>query len=45
MSEADWLALATTLKLAAVTTLVLLVLGTPLAWWLASSKRRWSVAV
>jgi molybdate transport system permease protein len=45
MSDADWLALATTLKLSAVTTLVLLVLGTPLAWWLARTTRRWSVAV
>ena len=31
-------ALLLTLELAGVTTLVLLVLGTPLAWWLASSK-------
>jgi molybdate transport system permease protein len=45
MSDADWLALATTLRLSAVTTLVLLVLGTPLAWWLARTTRRWSVAV
>ncbi len=45
MSDADWLALLTTLQLAAVTTLVLLVIGTPLAWWLARSQRRWAVAV
>jgi molybdate transport system permease protein len=30
-----------TLKLATTSTLVLLVLGTPLAWWLASSHARW----
>lgn len=32
-------------KLAAVTTLGLLLLGTPLAWWLAFSRRRWKVIV
>ncbi len=30
-----------TLKLAALTTLVLLIAGTPLAWWLARSHARW----
>jgi molybdate transport system permease protein len=33
-----WEATKLTLKLASVTTLVLLVLGTPIAWWLARSK-------
>lgn len=36
----DWVALGTTLKLATLTTLVLLVLGTPIAWWLAHSRWR-----
>jgi molybdate transport system permease protein len=45
MSERDWLALVTTLELSAVTTLVLLILGTPLAWWLARTTSRLSVAV
>lgn len=45
MSPADWMALTTTLKLSAVTTLVLLVLGTPVAWWLARTKNKLSVAV
>ncbi len=45
MSDADWMALLTTLKLSAVTTLVLLLLGTPVAWWLARTKSRFSVAV
>ena len=36
-----WPALALTLRLAAVTTALLLVLGTPLAWWLARSHSRW----
>jgi len=45
MSESDWLALGVTLKLSAVTTVLLLLLGTPLAWWLARTRRRWAVAV
>ncbi|MFN3397970.1 MAG: molybdate ABC transporter permease subunit [Sulfurimicrobium sp.] len=43
MSESDWLALKVTLELSSVTTLVLLVLGTPLAWWLARSRSRLAV--
>ncbi|MGF1644921.1 MAG: molybdate ABC transporter permease subunit [Thiotrichales bacterium] len=30
-----------TLKLATVTTLILLLLGTPVAWWLARTRSRW----
>jgi molybdate transport system permease protein len=45
MSPADWMALTTTLKLSAVTTLVLLILGTPVAWWLARTRSKASVAV
>ncbi|MGD8742036.1 MAG: molybdate ABC transporter permease subunit [Granulosicoccaceae bacterium] len=40
LAEADLTALAITLKLAVVTTVVLLLLGTPLAWWLARSHWR-----
>lgn len=36
-----WPALALTLRLAAVTTVLLLLLGTPLAWWLARTPSRW----
>ena len=39
LSDADLTALLITLRLAVVTTLVLLVVGTPLAWWLA--RTRW----
>lgn len=34
-----------TLKLAAVTTLILLFMSTPLAWWLAHSKSKWAAGV
>lgn len=39
MTDADLTALWITLKLATVSTLMLVVLGTPLAWWLA--RTRW----
>ncbi len=34
-----------TLKLAAVTTLILLLISTPLAWWLAHSKSKWAAII
>ena len=37
----DWQAIGLSLRLAAATTLVLLALGVPLAYWLAFSKWRW----
>jgi len=37
-----WQAVALTLELAAVTTATLLVIGTPLAWWLARGKGWWT---
>lgn len=37
MGQTIWL----TIELAAVTTAVLLLLGTPLAWWLARTRSRW----
>src|SRR5215472_8524395 len=41
----DWAAVVLSLRLAACTTLVLCVLGLPLAWWLATSRRRWKFLV
>jgi len=38
MSAGDLQALAVTLRLAATTTVLLLLLGTPLAWWLARTR-------
>ncbi len=40
-ASGDWQALLLTLRLALTSTAVLLVLGTPLAWWLATSRRPW----
>jgi molybdate transport system permease protein len=40
ISEADLVALAITFKLAAISTGMLLLLGTPLAWWLARTQWR-----
>lgn len=40
MNDADIVALLVTLKLALVSTIVLLILGTPLAWWLARTQWR-----
>jgi molybdate transport system permease protein len=40
-----WSPILLTLKLASITVLVLLIVGTPLAWWLARSRARWKEAV
>lgn len=41
----DWEAVGLSLRLASWTTLVLLGLGLPLAWWLAVSSSRWKLVV
>ena len=41
----DWTPVFLTVKLAALTTLLLLILGTPLAWWLARSKAWYKQAI
>jgi molybdate transport system permease protein len=40
-----WSSIRLTLLLASITTVLLLLVGTPLAWWLARSRRRWKEAV
>jgi molybdate transport system permease protein len=40
-----WQPVFLTLKLATFATLILLIIGTPLAWWLARSRRVWKEAV
>jgi molybdate transport system permease protein len=44
-SEDLWSPVRLTLALAAITTVLLLIVGTPIAWWLARSKARWKEAV
>jgi molybdate transport system permease protein len=39
--DSDLAAIAVTAKLALTTTVTLLVVGTPLAWWLARARSRW----
>jgi molybdate transport system permease protein len=41
LSSNDLLAIWLTVKLALLVTVLLLLLGTPLAWWLARSRSRW----
>ena len=41
----DWQAIRLSLWLASLTTVLLLVLGLPLAYWLAFSRRRWKFLV
>lgn len=45
MTSGDWTALVITLQLAATTIVILLLLGTPLAWWLAQTRSRWATPV
>jgi molybdate transport system permease protein len=44
-SDELWSPIRLTLALASITTLLLLIVGTPIAWWLARSKARWKEAV
>ena len=44
-SAETWQAIWLTFKLAGLTTLLLLVFATPLAWWLARTASRWRAAV
>ncbi|WP_037339776.1 molybdate ABC transporter permease subunit [Saccharospirillum impatiens] len=45
IAEADWIALLLTLRLALISTVLLLVLCIPLAWWLAFTPNRGKVLV
>ncbi len=41
----DWSAISLSLQLATLTILLLLLIGTPIAWWLARTRSRWKGAV
>ena len=45
LSEYDFSAVLITLKLASVTTLILLLIGTPLAWWMACTRWRFKFLI
>ncbi|WP_420590964.1 molybdate ABC transporter permease subunit [Bacterioplanoides sp.] len=45
LSDADLGAIWLSLKLASVVTLLLLIIGTPIAWWLVNTRSRWKAVV
>jgi molybdate transport system permease protein len=45
LSPEIWTAVGLTIELAATTTVILLIIGTPLAWWLARSSLWWKEGV
>jgi molybdate transport system permease protein len=45
LSDSDLQAIWLTVKLAGIVTVILLVVGTPISWWLARSTSRWKGAV
>jgi molybdate transport system permease protein len=45
LSENDLTALSVSLQLASLTTLILLLIGTPMAWWLARSQMRYKFLI
>ncbi len=45
ISAEAWQAIGLTIQLATLTTLILLVLATPLAWWLSQTSSRWRAPI
>src|SRR5689334_1607142 len=41
----DWTALGVSLRLSVATTIALVAIGVPIAYWIAFSRRRWKFAV
>ncbi len=45
MNSSDWTALTLTFELALISTIILLVIGTPIAWWLSQTKARFKFLI
>lgn len=45
LSNDIWVSIRLTIELAAITTIILLIVGTPIAWWLSRTRNRWKEAV
>ena len=45
LSSADWSAVWLTFQLATVSTVILLLVGTPIAWWLVRTRSKWKGVV
>jgi len=45
IENSDLIALFTTLKMASITTIILMIIGTPLAWYLAKMKSRFKIII
>jgi molybdate transport system permease protein len=45
LSDDIWVSIRLTFELAATTTIILLIVGTPIAWWLSRTRSRWKEAV
>ena len=44
-SNADWAAVWLTFRLASIVTVILMIVGTPIAWWLARTRSKWKGVV
>ena len=45
ISYDDWRAISLTFELALISTLILIVIGTPISWWLSQTKLRFKFLV
>ena len=45
LNSSDWTALTLTFELALISTIILLVIGTPIAWWLSQTKVRFKFLI
>ncbi|MFZ2727296.1 MAG: molybdate ABC transporter permease subunit [Methylococcaceae bacterium] len=45
LTDSDFQAIWLTIKLASMVTIILLVIGTPIAWWLARTRSKWKAPI